>query len=379
MEPKRIPLNYPPGLYQAGTKLQAEGRWFDGNLTRFFEKTVRSVGGWRRLTDLNGSELEALPGFTRKVLSWAGSGGGSRFFGAGVVGIDGVQKLIIYREGLPFDVTPADLASGIPSTREMFLEVSSHVPDEDGPEGYTQWTFADEGDDEFIISAGGAYVDIILVAGGGGGGGAFATGFPDSDPGPVDYGEGGGGGGGGVRLASVFLEAGTYSFTVGAGGAPGSKGANTTFNGLTAEGGGKGGGAVAGDPDPGLSREGGDGGCGGGTASRGLDGGVGSQGANGYSAHGALGAGGGGGKTGGGTYDVGNGGGAGYVDALTGLVFAKGGGTWHATSFSPVVGAPSTGNGGDGAGVVVDTETGPNGSATGKKGGSGRIIVRLRH
>lgn len=77
-----------------------------------------------------------------------------------------------------------------------------------------------------------------LIAGGGGGGGADM---------------GGGGGGGGVLMGNTILTPGTYTITVGAGGngapaatgghptTPGSNGGNSTFNGLTAFGGGWGG------------------------------------------------------------------------------------------------------------------------------------------
>lgn len=43
-------LKLAPGMYKSGTVLQAAGRWFAGTLVRFFEGSVRAVGGWQELT-----------------------------------------------------------------------------------------------------------------------------------------------------------------------------------------------------------------------------------------------------------------------------------------------------------------------------------------
>lgn len=42
-----FPLSFPPGIYRNGTEYQSKGRWYDGNLVRFYENTVRPIGGWR--------------------------------------------------------------------------------------------------------------------------------------------------------------------------------------------------------------------------------------------------------------------------------------------------------------------------------------------
>lgn len=46
-----ISLDLPSGLYKNGTGRQARGRWYDANLIRFYEGTIRPVGGWRAKTD----------------------------------------------------------------------------------------------------------------------------------------------------------------------------------------------------------------------------------------------------------------------------------------------------------------------------------------
>ena len=41
-----VPLKIPAGIYRNGTEYQAMGRWYDSNLVRWFEGTLRPVGGW---------------------------------------------------------------------------------------------------------------------------------------------------------------------------------------------------------------------------------------------------------------------------------------------------------------------------------------------
>lgn len=46
MSEKRLPLDFPPGLYHNGTKGQAKGRWYDGNGVRFYQGAIGPIGGW---------------------------------------------------------------------------------------------------------------------------------------------------------------------------------------------------------------------------------------------------------------------------------------------------------------------------------------------
>ena len=101
----------------------------------------------------------------------------------------------------------------------------------------------------------------LLVVGGGGGGGVLGT--------PVDQNSGsvaaGGGAGGLVHKATFSVSAGTYAVTVGAGGAVGANGGNSSVFNITGYGGGHGGAggaAVSGHGNPG-----GNGGSGGGSTS----------------------------------------------------------------------------------------------------------------
>lgn len=44
-----IVLQVPPGLYANGTVYQARGRWHDATLVRWWQGTMRPVGGWSAL------------------------------------------------------------------------------------------------------------------------------------------------------------------------------------------------------------------------------------------------------------------------------------------------------------------------------------------
>ena len=48
----RIPLKIPAGMVKPGTRLEARGRWYEGNLVRWHEGVLRPVGGWDSFRDL---------------------------------------------------------------------------------------------------------------------------------------------------------------------------------------------------------------------------------------------------------------------------------------------------------------------------------------
>lgn len=200
-------------------------------------------------------------------------------------------------------------------------------------------------------------VEYLIVAGGGGGG--------------MDM--GGGGGGGGVLTGTTVLGPGTYSITVGAGGAGAPAGGtngqpsghqftiravaggNSTFNGLTAYGGGYGASSYYGYlPDYGYP---GNGGCGG--APSGYSDGSTRSGGTGISGQGFAGGG------GGGQYYSGGGGGAGAVG--TSSTARPDGG---AGKYSNILGRPFFwGGGGGGASYSLST-----GGYGGKGGGGGGAL-----
>ena len=218
----------------------------------------------------------------------------------------------------------------------------------------------------FVLPDGVAAIDYVVVAGGGGGGAGnnYSTK------------RGGGGGGAGGLLRGTQSGTGRLIVSVGKGGAAGKNGFDSTldFGGveLTAVGGG------AGASDDYAGNAGGSGGGGGKGSGAGGDG-VAGQGNKGGSSGG-----GGGGYAAAGTNGKGGAGGAGYEDPFTGLVLAKGGaGGTDGPTDTPetqyhdgLPGAPSTGNGGDGAYGLDMNFTGPKRVAG--AGGSGVVIVRYQ-
>ena len=201
--------------------------------------------------------------------------------------------------------------------------------------GYTIHTFTSSGTFQ-LLSPSSVQAQVLVVGGGGGGG----------------YGNCAGGGGAGTAIfTSATLPAGSYSLTVGNGGAGGTSGAggngtNSLFNGITAYGGGGGGGYNAG-----VS-----GGSGGGGAYYGYLGAAGTQG----------GAGGNGNAAGVGTNSGGGGGGAGGNGGNANTPSSGGGAGGTGVTFT-VAGTSVLVAGGGGGGS--DSVGGTGGSGIGGVGG----------
>ena len=239
------------------------------------------------------------------------------------------------------------------------------------------------------FSQGNSYTATVLMVGGGGGGGSEDVG-------------GGGGAGGVISTTSVMTPGTTYSISVGISGAGGvssalggrgTNGGNSTFNGLSAVGGGGGGAGNAGSSSSYVGADGGSGGGGAwgqigglGTTGQGNNGGA--ESTNGVGAGGGGGAGGVGGN---GSGNNGGNGGAGIqsdiIVAGTNLYYAGGGGG-GADATGGTGGSGVGGNGGsvNGGGVNGATNTGSGGGgsggysspAYGANGGSGVVILRVQ-
>jgi hypothetical protein len=193
--------------------------------------------------------------------------------------------------------------------------------------GYRFHTFT--GTANFILSGNSAPVEYVLIGGGGGGGSGIA----------------GAGGAGGKQSGTSTVSAGTYSVGIGGGGGGGSDdnngggGGPSTFNGITATGGGAGLGFNGG-------RSGGSAGSNGGTGSGAVSGGQGG----------------------------GGGGSGGSASGVTGGTFT----TFYGTNYAAGGGAGSNFGGGEGSGGGAGAGNGaPNGTAgsatsnTGSGGGGG--------
>ena len=97
-----IPLKIPPGVYRNGTEYQSAGRWFDANLVRWFENTLRPIGGWRKRS------ASQMTGSCRALLTWRDNSG-DRWIAAGTH-----SKLYAMNEaGTLKDITPTSFTVGI--------------------------------------------------------------------------------------------------------------------------------------------------------------------------------------------------------------------------------------------------------------------------
>lgn len=96
------PLKLQPGIYRNGTNYESTGRYYDGSLVRFFEGTIRPVGGWRKIDQAQ----TALNGKARGLHSWRTTL--SKFIAVGTH-----TKLYLSQDGGAFsDITPASFVAG---------------------------------------------------------------------------------------------------------------------------------------------------------------------------------------------------------------------------------------------------------------------------
>ena len=97
-----IPLKLPPGIYRNGTEYQAAGRWYDANLVRWYENTLRPMGGWRKRS------TSQMTGLCRGFITWRDNSG-ERWIAAGTQ-----SKLYAMNEaGTLKEITPTGITAGI--------------------------------------------------------------------------------------------------------------------------------------------------------------------------------------------------------------------------------------------------------------------------
>ena len=231
-------------------------------------------------------------------------------------------------------------------------------------------------------------VEYVIAAGGGGGAANWAAGGGAGGYRSSVVGENSGGGTTAESRATV--SAGTsYTITVGAGGASGSSGSNSSAFGLTATGGG-----FSGGSNSNAGASGGSGAGGWNVAGYSGTSGQGFAGGTGLATTGAPGGGGGAGAvgangsaTGGSASGVGGNGGAGVASSITGTSVTRAGGGGAGGTQSGGAGTGGAGGGGNGggylgAGVSGTANTGGGGggggsnNGGGSSGGSGVVIIR---
>jgi len=97
-----MPLQIPPGVYRNGTEMQSAGRWYDANLVRFYENTMRPIGGWRKRSE------NAVTGAARSLITWKDNSADPW------IGIGTHSGLYVMRvDGAVANITPAGFTSGI--------------------------------------------------------------------------------------------------------------------------------------------------------------------------------------------------------------------------------------------------------------------------
>ncbi|MGA0927596.1 MAG: hypothetical protein ACO3RW_10390, partial [Burkholderiaceae bacterium] len=97
-----IPIQIPPGVYRNGTELQSAGRWYDANLVRWLDGTVRPIQGWRRRSET------AIAGVARGLIAWEDNDGDPW------IAVGTYEKLYVFRvDGALADITPSGLVSGL--------------------------------------------------------------------------------------------------------------------------------------------------------------------------------------------------------------------------------------------------------------------------
>jgi len=97
-----IPLKLPPGIYRNGTEYQAAGRWYDANLVRWYENTLRPIGGWRKRA------TGQMSGSCRGFITWRDNTA-NRWIAAGTH-----TKLYAMNEaGTLKEITPTGFTAGI--------------------------------------------------------------------------------------------------------------------------------------------------------------------------------------------------------------------------------------------------------------------------
>ena len=97
-----IPIKLPPGIYRNGTEYQAAGRWYDANLVRWYENTLRPMGGWRKRS------TSQMTGLCRGFITWRDNSA-NRWIAAGTQ-----SKLYAMNEmGTLKDITPSGFTVGI--------------------------------------------------------------------------------------------------------------------------------------------------------------------------------------------------------------------------------------------------------------------------
>lgn len=97
-------MDLPPGMVKPGTVYQARGRWYDGNLVRWFNGVLQAWGGWQQVT-VSGDPVD-LGGTAHGMYAWR------RNNGAPVLALGTRDKLWVLGGSSLVDATPGGFVAG---------------------------------------------------------------------------------------------------------------------------------------------------------------------------------------------------------------------------------------------------------------------------
>lgn len=98
MQETLLPLELPAGFLNNGTTYQSKGRWFKGNLVRFFQGNKQPIGGWVQRT-LTGATIAGTP---NAAISWQ-LNSGATYLAVGTT----TNLYIVNALNVVYDITPA--------------------------------------------------------------------------------------------------------------------------------------------------------------------------------------------------------------------------------------------------------------------------------
>lgn len=98
-----LPLKLPPGMRNTGTVYQSKGRWYTGNLVRFFQDTIQPIGGWVA-RQVSGATMAGVP---RAMVSYR------RNDDTQIIVIGTTRGLYAISGSVVYDITPAAVVSTV--------------------------------------------------------------------------------------------------------------------------------------------------------------------------------------------------------------------------------------------------------------------------
>jgi hypothetical protein len=133
------PLNIPPGQYGNGTTYQAKGRWLRSLLVRWFDATLRPMGGWlSHATGLSGKARAIKTWLADNGVPWIGVGTHTNLYA--ISGGAGGDISDITPVGLVVGYPDATTAGGYGSGDYGDLEYGTPRPDDGSVRPATVWS-----------------------------------------------------------------------------------------------------------------------------------------------------------------------------------------------------------------------------------------------